>query len=253
MPATPAWPPASLPRLFVDQPLAARLTLTLEGAAANYLGNVLRLTAGANVKLFDDRSGEWLARIDEAGRKRVTLTLTDHLRQREAVPDFWLVFAPLKRAPTDWLVEKATELGVARLQPVITQRTVAERVNLDRLRANAIEAAEQCDRTALPIISEPVKLAAILAQWPTERALLFADETGGAPLLQVAERAPAALLIGPEGGFTDVERALIAALSTARAVALGPRILRAETAAVAALSLWMAAAGDWNRPPRSAA
>lgn len=250
MPATPAWPPASLPRLFVDQPLSAGLALALEGAPANYLGNVLRLGAGGQVKLFDDRSGEWLARIEEAGRKRVTLTIDRQLRAREEVPDLWLLFAPLKRGPVDWLVEKATELGARRLVPVMTQRTVAERVNLDRLRANSIEAAEQCDRTALPQLAAPVKLERLLNEWPAERALLFADETGGEPLLAAAAPGPAAILIGPEGGFTEQERVTIRAMRAARPMSLGPRILRAETAAVAALSLWMAAAGDWDRAPR---
>jgi 16S rRNA (uracil1498-N3)-methyltransferase len=250
MPATPAWPPHSLPRLFVDQALSAGEVLTLEGSPANYLGNVLRLKAGDGVKLFDDRTGEWLARIEEAGRKRVTLSITGRLRPRDTVPDLWLLFAPLKRAQTDWLVEKATELGVARLVPVLTRRTGAERVNLDRLRGIAVEAAEQCDRTMLPDIAEPVKLATLLGAWPSDRALLFADETGGQPLAEAASPPPAAILIGPEGGFTNEERALIGGLPAATAVALGPRILRAETAALAALSLWMAAAGDWQRPPR---
>lgn len=251
MPATPAWPPSSLPRLFVDQPLSDGLVLTLEGAPANYLGNVLRLGAGAEVKLFDDRTGEWLARVENAGRKRVSLAVTRHLRPREEVPDLWLLFAPVKRAPLDWMIEKATELGAGRLVPVVTQRTVVDRVNLDRLRAITIEAAEQCDRTALPALDEPVKLEKLLKEWPADRALLFADEEGGAPLQEAAALGPSAILIGPEGGFTAEERAMIRALPSARAVALGPRILRAETAALAALSLWMAAAGDWRRPPRA--
>jgi 16S rRNA (uracil1498-N3)-methyltransferase len=250
MPATPAWPPSSLPRLFVDRLLGADQELTLDGAPANYLGNVLRLGPGAQVKLFDDRTGEWLASIQEAGRKRVLLRVTEQLRPREAVPDLWLLFAPLKRGPTDWLVEKATELGAARLVPVMTQRTMADRVNLDRLRANAIEAAEQCDRTALPELAEPVKLTRLLADWPEGRTLYFANETGGTPLSEAARPGPAAILVGPEGGFTDEERALIRALPGAVPVALGPRILRAETAALAALSIWMAAAGDWARAPR---
>ena len=251
MPATPAWPPSSLPRLFVDQPLAGGTALTLDGPPANYLGNVLRLGAGAEVKLFDDRTGEWLASVKESGRKRVTLGITRHLRPREEVPDLWLVFAPVKRAPLDWMVEKATELGVDRLAPVATQRTVVDRVNLDRLRAIAIEAAEQCDRTALPDLDEPVKLGKLLKDWPAERQLLFADEKGGMPLQAAARPGPAAILIGPEGGFTADERETIRAIPSAQSVALGPRILRAETAALAALSLWMATAGDWSRPPRS--
>jgi 16S rRNA (uracil1498-N3)-methyltransferase len=252
MPATPAWPPHSLPRLFVDQALSSELALTLDGAPANYLANVLRLGAGAEVKLFDDRTGEWLARIEEAGRKRVTLRIGAHLRPREPVPDLWLLFAPLKRGPVDWLVEKATELGAARLVPVLTERTVAERVNVGRLRANSIEAAEQCDRTALPELAEPVKLGRLLAEWPSDRMLLFADEAGGVPLAEAARPGPAAILIGPEGGFSQAERERIGAVPQAVRVALGPRILRAETAAVAAVTIWMSAAGDWTQGPRSA-
>ncbi|HEX8512496.1 MAG TPA: 16S rRNA (uracil(1498)-N(3))-methyltransferase [Allosphingosinicella sp.] len=248
MPATPAWPPLSLPRLFVAQLLCEGATLALDGPSANYLGNVLRLGPGARVKLFDDRTGEWLAEIVEAGKKRVTLAVTEHLRAREPVPDLWLLFAPIKRGRIDWLVEKATELGVARLVPVVTRRTVVERLNLDRLRAHIVEAAEQCERTALAELAEPQKLGALLAEWPAERILYFADEAGGEPLS--GEPGPGAILIGPEGGFTDEERAAIRALPQARPVSLGPRILRADTAALAAVTLWMAAAGDWSASPR---
>jgi 16S rRNA (uracil1498-N3)-methyltransferase len=244
MPATPAWPPSSLPRLFVDRPLANDAALTLDGAPANYLVNVLRLGPGARVKLFDDRTGEWLAEIAEVGKKRVTLAVTRHLRDREPVPDLWLLFAPIKRGRIDWLVEKATELGVARLVPVVTRRTIVERLNLDRLRAHVVEAAEQCGRTALAELAEPLKLEALLSRWPAERGLYFADEAGGEPMS--AEPGPAAVLIGPEGGFTDDERAAIRALPRARPVSLGPRILRADTAALAAIALWMRSAGDWS-------
>jgi 16S rRNA (uracil1498-N3)-methyltransferase len=247
LPATPAWPPSSLPRLFVAQPLSEGTTLTLEGPSANYLGNVLRLGPGSRVKLFDDRSGEWLAEIVEAGKKRISLAVTRHLRAREPVPDLWLLFAPIKRGRIDWLVEKATELGVARLVPVVTRRTVVERLNLDRLRAHIIEAAEQCERTALTELAEPQKLGALLAAWPADRILYFADEAGGERL--TGEPGPGAILIGPEGGFTDEERVAIRALPQARAVGLGPRILRADTAALAAVTLWMGAAGDWSAPP----
>jgi 16S rRNA (uracil1498-N3)-methyltransferase len=245
MVATPAWPPASLPRLFVDRELSQDLELQLDGAPANYLGTVLRLGAGARVKLFDDRSGEWLATIDEAGKKRIGLRIVEHLRPREPVPDLWLLFAPIKRGRIDWLVEKATELGAARLVPVITRRTVVERLNLDRLRAHAIEAAEQCERTALPELAEPRKLDALLRDWPAERSLYFADEKGGEPLAGAAMPGPAAILIGPEGGFTDEERDAIGQAPQARPISLGPRILRADTAAVASLSIWMSVAGDW--------
>jgi len=247
MPATPAWPPSSLPRLFVDEPLAHDMRLTLDGPQANYLGAVLRLAAGARVKLFDDRTGEWLAEIEEAGKRRMSLRIVQQLREREPVPDLWLVFAPIKRGRIDWIAEKAAELGVARLVPVVTARTIVDRVNIERLRAHMIEAAEQCERTALPQLDEPARLEAVLRSWPADRDLLFADETGGEPLAAAARPGPAAILIGPEGGFTDAERAAVRAVPQARPVSLGPRILRADTAAIAATGIWMAAAGDWHR------
>ena len=242
MGATPAWPPRSLPRLFVDEALGAGRSVTVDG---NYLASVLRLGTGDQVKLFDDRSGEWLAEIQEAGKRRVSLLVGAHLRPREPVPDLWLLFAPIKRGRIDWLVEKATELGIARLVPVITRRTIVDRLNLDRLRAHAIEAAEQCERTALPDLAAPAKLEAVLRDWPEGRALYFADEGGGEPFAPAAARGPAAILIGPEGGFTDEEREAISGFPFAKPVSLGPRILRADTAALAAIALWMSAAGDW--------
>jgi 16S rRNA (uracil1498-N3)-methyltransferase len=247
MPATPAWPPSSLPRLFVDQQLVEGGELQLEGQPANYFGAVLRLGEGDKVKLFDDRTGEWLAEIVAGGKRRVALRVVERLRPREDVPDLWLLFAPIKRGRIDWIVEKATELGVARIVPVLTRRTVVDRVNLDRLRAHMIEAAEQCERTALPELAAAERLDSLLSQWPSGRPLLFADESGGEPLLDAIAPGPAAILIGPEGGFTPEESQAIRALSAARPVSLGPRILRADTAVVAALSLWMAAAGDWSR------
>ena len=243
MPATPAWPPRSLPRLFVRQPLSEGAKVDLDAGQANYLGNVMRLGEGAEVLLFDGHSGEWLARIVEAARKRMTLSVDRQSRPPETIPDVWLAFAPVKRAHTDWLVEKATELGAARLIPVMTQRTVAERVKLERLESIAIEAAEQCGRTRLPEISEPVTLKALLA---AERPLYFADETGGEPAASAFKTGPALLLVGPEGGFTEDERATIRAARDAVAISLGPRILRAETAALAALAAYMAVAGDWR-------
>jgi 16S rRNA (uracil1498-N3)-methyltransferase len=243
--AIPAWPPKSLPRLFVRQALGEGAPVALDAGQANYLGNVMRLGVGAELLVFDGLSGEWLARISEAGKKRMTLTVERKTRDAESIPDVWLAFAPVKRAQTDWLVEKATELGVARLVPVMTQRTVAERVRLDRLESIAIEAAEQCGRTRVPEIVEPVKLARFIEELDPARRLYFADETGGAPLASALRDGPAAILIGPEGGFTDEEREFVRG-SGASAISLGPRILRAETAALAALSAYMALVGDWR-------
>jgi len=246
MPATPAWPPASTPRLFVDQPLGPDATPVIEGAAAHYLLNVMRQRPGAPLLLFDNRSGEWLGTIADAGKRTLTVRIERQTRTREAVPDLWLCFAPVKKARLDWIIEKATELGVARLQPVITERTIVERVKGERLEARIIEACEQCGRTALPELAEPVKLPQLLKSWPAGRTLLFADEDGGSPLTTVAAAPPAAILTGPEGGFTSNERDLLLAHEAVRRVALGPRVLRAETAAIAAIGLWMGLHGDWR-------
>jgi 16S rRNA (uracil1498-N3)-methyltransferase len=247
MPATPAWPPKSLPRLFVRSALGEGASLELDAKQANYLGNVLRLGVGGEVLLFDGASGEWLARVAEAGKKRMTLAVERRTREPETIPDVWLAFAPVKRAQTDWLVEKATELGAARLLPVMTERTVAERVRLERLEAIAIEAAEQCGRTRLPEIAEPVTLGRFLSGRNGTRTLYFADETrDGHAVADAFQAGPAAILIGPEGGFTDQERQAITAADNSIAISLGPRILRAETAALAALASYMAVTGDWR-------
>jgi 16S rRNA (uracil1498-N3)-methyltransferase len=247
MPATPAWPPKSLPRLFVRAALGESVRVELDAGQANYLGNVLRLGTDAEVLLFDGGSGEWLARITEVGKKRMSLAVEGRTREPETIPDVWLAFAPVKRVQTDWLVEKATELGAAKLIPVMTQRTVAERVKLERLQAIAIEAAEQCGRTRLPEIAEPVTLKQLLAERDAAWRLYFADESGGELAAEAFTAAPALILIGPEGGFTDEERSLIRAAPNATPISLGPRILRAETAALAALAAYMAVAGDWRR------
>ena len=246
MPATPAWPPKSLPRLFVRHALVERGTIELDRAQANYLGNVMRLGEGGELLVFDGRSGEWLARIDEAGKKRMALFVERQTRGPESIPDVWLAFAPVKRAHTDWLVEKATELGAARIIPVITQRTNTERVKLERLEAIAIEAAEQCGRTVLPQIAEPLALKQFLQARDPSRRLYFADEGGGMPAAEAFLDGSAMILTGPEGGFTEDERALVRSAPNAGAISLGPRILRAETAALAALAVYMSAAGDWR-------
>ncbi|QNQ10235.1 16S rRNA (uracil(1498)-N(3))-methyltransferase [Sphingomonas alpina] len=246
MPATPAWPPQSTPRLFVDTELAPG-TIRIDGPQAHYLVSVMRMKVGDPVKLFDDRTGEWLGVASAIGKRDLMLDVTGRLREREAVPDLWLCMAPLKKGRIDWAIEKACELGAARIVPVLTRRTVVDRLNLDRLRAHMIEAAEQCGRTAIPELVEPVKLTALLRDWPTGRALFFADETGGVPAFDAMHSAtgPAAILIGPEGGFDSDEREAIRAVPSAVGIGLGPRILRADTAAAAALSVWMAVRGDW--------
>ena len=246
MPATPAWPPKSLPRLYVDAPLVAGARVELDAAQANYLGNVMRLKEGDRLLIFDGMSGEWLAGIAEAGRKRMVLSVIEPTRPQEQAPDLWLAFAPVKKGRVDWLVEKAVELGVARLLPVVTQRTIVDKLNLDRMRAHIIEAAEQCGRTALADIDEPLRLDAFLKQRDPARTLYFADETGGEPAATVFETGPSLILTGPEGGFTPEEAASIRAAPNATAISLGPRILRAETAALAAVAAWMSAAGDWR-------
>ena len=246
MSATPAWPPRSLSRLFVATPLAEGVPVALDGPQANYLGNVMRLGVGSDVLLFDGASGEWLAKVADVGKRKMLLIVERRVREAEAVPDLWLAFAPVKRAPVEWLVEKATELGVARLVPVTTRRTVVERLRLDRLESIMVEAAEQCGRTVLPVLDEPMTLDKFLSQREAGRTLYFADETGGDPLAASVTPGPALILTGPEGGFTDEERTAIRALPDTRAVSLGPRILRAETAALAAITGWMALAGDWR-------
>jgi 16S rRNA (uracil1498-N3)-methyltransferase len=232
--------------VFVREPLGEGASVELDAGQANYLGNVLRLGVGAELLIFDGTSGEWLARIAEAGKKRMALAVERRICEPETIPDVWLAFAPVKRAQTDWLVEKATELGAARLIPVMTRRTVAERVRLDRLQSIAIEAAEQCGRTVLPEIAEPLPLAKLVEQRAPGRTLYFADEQGGEPASTAFEPGPALILIGPEGGFTDDERAKVRAQQNSVAISLGPRILRAETAALAALSAYMVIAGDWR-------
>jgi 16S rRNA (uracil1498-N3)-methyltransferase len=248
MPATPAWPPQSTPRLFVESPLADSIELSVSGPQAHYLISVMRMKIGSPIKLFDSISGEWLAEVAIIGKRDLILRVTGQLRAREAVPDIWLLAAPIKKARIDLVAEKACELGVARYQPVITRRTVIERLNMDRLRSHMVEAAEQCGRTVLPDMAEPIKLAALLRAWPTNRILYFADESGGEPFANAAaaRQGPAAILIGPEGGFDDEERTAIRAHPQSVPISLGPRILRAETAAIAALSIWMASAGDWR-------
>jgi 16S rRNA (uracil1498-N3)-methyltransferase len=228
--------------------LSESASVRIESQQAHYLRNVMRLGEGDAVILCDDLTGEWAASIVAAGKRDIALGCAKLLRPREQVPDFVLCAALLKKQRFDLVLEKATELGVRRIQPVLTSRAVADKLNLIRARAIVVEAAEQCARTALPELAPPATLPMLLRTWPTSRLLFFADEHGGAPALAAfagARGLPAALLTGPEGGFDAAERTAILALSQARAITLGPRILRGETAVIAASALWMGAAGDW--------
>jgi 16S rRNA (uracil1498-N3)-methyltransferase len=240
------------PRLYVADGLASGAEIELDRAQAHYLRSVLRLGTGAAVALFNATNGEWLCRISEIG-KGTSLAVERQLRkpEPEAEPDLWLIFAPIKRTRLDWLVEKATELGVAALFPVWTARTQVERVNLDRLRAHTVEAAEQSERLSVPEVRAPEPLDRFLAAWPGERRLIVCDESGaGEPIGDAAARlppGPVALLVGPEGGFDETELDAIGKLSFVTRVGLGPRVLRAETATLAAVAIFQAIAGDWRR------
>ena len=247
MPATPAWPAKSAPRLFVPKPIVLSQAIVIDGQQAHYLTKVMRVCIGESVVLCDDVTGEWACKVLDAGKRQVVVEPVERLREREEVPDFWLCPALLKKDRFDLVLEKGTELGVAEVRPLVTRRCVADKLNPERARVIVTEAAEQCARTALPMLSEPVKLEHLLQYWPEDRTLFFADELGGEPAaLAFAGSTKAALLTGPEGGFDEAERALIRALPHAIPITLGPRILRGETAAIAAAALWMGIAGDWH-------
>lgn len=242
------------PRLFVDAALASGETVALERNQSNYLGNVLRLAAGETIRVFNGRDGEWQAAI--AGRKRPdSLTIMAQTRPQDRLPDLAYVFAPLKHARLDYMVQKAVEMGASSLQPVLTRFTQVSRVNSERMRANVIEAAEQCGILSIASVAEPMPLDRYLGQRETRRLLVFCDEAADAtsPLQALQGGLAAAhgidVLIGPEGGFAEEERALLLRLPRILRLSLGPRILRADTAGVAALALVQAALGDWAGTP----
>ena len=245
---TPAWPPKLAPRLFVDEDLSRSQSVRIEGNQAHYLSRVMRVGEGSVVILCDDLTGEWLGEVHEVAKRHVLLEVTEQLGPRETVPDLWLCPALLKKDRFDVVLEKATELGAQRIQPVLTRRCVADKLNLDRATIITIEAAEQCARTALPELRDPESLKSLLEHWPGDRRLFFADEEGGEPAAEAFtyNSGPVGLLIGPEGGFDRAEREAIRAHPAATPISLGPRILRGETAAIAALSVWMATSGDWQ-------
>jgi 16S rRNA (uracil1498-N3)-methyltransferase len=237
-------------RLFVDGALAPGTRIACRADQANYLRNVLRLGPGDQILIFNGRDGEWRARIAEAGKSTTTLSAEAQVRPQQAAPDIDYLFAPLKRARLDYVVQKATEMGVARLRPIFTRRTTPDRINGARMRANAIEAAEQCGILQVPDVLDAETLVAAIAHWDQRRRLIFCDEDSDHPdplaALSALDPGPLALLIGPEGGFDDTERELVTSQPFAVRISLGPRILRADTAAVAALALVNATLGDWR-------
>jgi 16S rRNA (uracil1498-N3)-methyltransferase len=242
------------PRLHVDAPLGSGARITLDGDQANYLRSVLRLKAGDAVLIFNGREGEWRATLAEAGRRGAALAVSEQTRAQTMAFDLHYLFAPLKHARLDFMVQKAVEMGAARLQPVLTRHTQVSRINLERMRANAIEAAEQCGILTLPDIAEPLSLEAALAARDAARLLVFCDEAAEVtdPVAALASVGgnrpmPLAVLVGPEGGFSEDERAMLLRLPNVVQLALGPRILRADTAAVAALALVGAVLGDWRQ------
>jgi 16S rRNA (uracil1498-N3)-methyltransferase len=238
-------------RLYIPEPLAAGAVVPLGDDNLHRLRNVLRLASGATVTAFNERDGEFLCRIDTLRRSHGALHAIEQRRAPEPGPDVWLVFAPIKRARLEWVIEKATELGVAAFVPVMTARTQAERVNRERLRVIAIAAAEQSERLSLPEIRPEVPLTRLLADWPADRRLILCDESGaGQPMAEALVEgpagSPAAVFVGPEGGFAETELDALGKLSIVTRVGLGPRILRAETAVLAALAVYQAIAGDWR-------
>lgn len=240
-------------RLFIENDLRQDAQVALSREQSHYLANVMRRIVGDTVSLFNGRDGEWTATISALEKRNVHLCVDEQTREQHAEPDLWLVFAPIKKARLDFIAQKAAELGVSNLTPVITRRTIVDRVNTDRMKANAIEAAEQCERLTVPDIGETVKLEQCLANWPEGRRIMFCDEElSGEPAhaaLQAAcDKSTAgewAILVGPEGGFDDRERELIKAKPDCVTVSLGPRVLRADTAAMTAISIWQSALGDW--------
>ncbi|CAM3494239.1 16S rRNA (uracil(1498)-N(3))-methyltransferase [Paracoccus nototheniae] len=235
-------------RLYIDHPLLAGQAVPLDGAQAHYLSGVMRLRPGDALSVFNGRDGEWAAVLTDAGKRGGSVLPDRQSAPQQDPPDLWLIFAPIKKARTDFIVEKAAEMGAARIQPVTTAHTNSERIRQDRLQAHAVEAAEQCGGTFVPPVADLVSLAQLLGGWDANRRILWADEAraGPAETLSGLPQGPWAILIGPEGGFSATERANLSRLPFVTPVSLGPRILRADTAAVAALALWQSALGDWR-------
>ncbi len=236
-------------RLYVDEPLGKGQSLSLSKDQAHYVTGVMRQKAGAMIALFNGRDGEWQAELVEAGKRKALLVCKEQSKAQQTPPDVWLYFAPIKKTRTDFIVEKAAELGAARICPVQTEFTNSERIRQDRLQAHAVEAAEQCGETFVPSVEDIQKLSAVLDHWPDDRKLLFCDETLVDDMtagLSGDKDQKWAILIGPEGGFSEVEITRLRNMEQTQSISLGPRVLRADTAAVAALTLWQNALGDWR-------
>lgn len=241
----------SAQRLYVESPLLSGETIACTKEQAHYLLNVLRVRDGDALLVFNGCDGEWRVDVDVTGKRTCRLMPQEQVRAQDTGPDVHLLLAPLKRARLDYVAQKAAELGVAKLLPVLTHHTVPDRVNTDRMRANVVEAAEQCGILYVPEVSEPVRLNSVLDTWDSERRLIFCDEGAElsnpvASLSTLSEGAPVAVLIGPEGGFSSEERAHLRSLAFVHVLSLGPRVMRADTAATAALALVNATLGDWR-------
>lgn len=235
-------------RLYIDHPMAAGQPVPLEAAQAHYLSGVMRLRSGEVISVFNGRDGEWSARIIQASKRGGSLDIVEQTAPQRNPPDLWLLFAPIKKARTDFIVEKAAEMGAEHIQPVQTDFTNSERIRQDRLQAHATEAAEQCGGTFVPSVGDLAPLSRILSDWDATRSILWADEALAGPIQTLTDlpHGPWAILIGPEGGFSDAERARLSGLPFVSRISLGPRILRADTAAVAAMTLWQVVLGDWQ-------
>ncbi len=246
-------------RLYVENNLKTGEEIILMGNQGHYLVNVMRLKGGVHILMFNGRDGEWLAEIVKIGKGKAVVVVREMVMAQKSEPDLWYLFAPIKKARLDYMVQKATELGVSLIRPILTERTNLDRLKEDKIRLNAIEAAEQCERFTVPTIEPMIKLEQILADWPKDRLIMFCDEEGAGdqntfPVGRAIDEVNAwqdrpkkwAILIGPEGGFSPAERLLIRGKANVVPVTLGPRILRADTAAVAAIALWQSFAGDWS-------
>lgn len=240
-------PMTSKIRLYVEHPLGDGQSVPLDKGQAHYLFGVMRQSAGGEILVFNGRDGEWRAEIAQAGKRAGVLTCVAQTRPLQMPPDLWLIFAPIKKARTDFIVEKAAEMGAARIVPVMTEFTNAGRVQVERLQAHAIEAAEQCGGTYVPQVAEAMKFDRLMSDWDSTRQLMFCDEALVGETSDLPSGAgPWAIIIGPEGGFSERERARLGGMDAAHPVSLGPRILRADTAAVAAMTLWQMSCGDWE-------